>query len=237
VETPVPEGFFCGQGIGVVRHRGGRRDFFPGVLQRLAGVAEASSGKGRKSAKPGLSDEQIPVLIARDRNGETLDAILDAIDAEHLGAALKPVLGKDTPLCTDGSKAFEAMAKDAGIPHQAMNIKADIRVKERLFHIQNVNAYDSRLKGWMQRFKGVATRYLDSYLGWRWFYERHKENACNPKSWLIEAMGAVPGLEPTFNAIRAIKKRRGDTGPIPSNGSIDFAINPIWWTRCLDRVR
>jgi hypothetical protein len=43
---------------------------------------------------------------------------------------------------------------DAGIPHQAMNIKAGIRVKERIFHIQNVNAYDSRLKGWMQRFKG-----------------------------------------------------------------------------------
>ena len=149
--------------------------------------------RGGKAAKPGLSVEQIPVLIARDRNGETFDAILDAIDAEHLGAALKPVLGKDTLLCTDGSKAFKAMAKDAGIPHQAMNIKAGIRVKERIFPIQNVNAYDSRLKGWMQRFKGVATRYLDSYLGWRRFYERHKENACNPKSWLIEAMGAVPG--------------------------------------------
>ena len=132
-------------------------------------------------------------MIARDCNGETFDAILDAIDAEHLGAALKPVLGKDTLLCTDGRKAFKAMTKDAGIPHQAMNIKAGIRVKERIFPIQNVNAYDSRLKGWMQRFNGVATRYLDSYLGWRRFYERHKVNACNPKSWLIEAMGAVPG--------------------------------------------
>ena len=89
--------------------------------------------RGGKAAKPGLSDEQIPVLIARDRNGETFDAILDAIDAEHLGAALKPVLGKDTLLCTDGSKAFKAMAKDAGIPHQAMNIKAGIIVKERFF--------------------------------------------------------------------------------------------------------
>jgi len=49
------------------------------------------------------------------------------------------------------------------------------------------------LKGCLHRFKGVATRYLYNYLGWRRFYERHKENACNPKSWLIEAMGAVPG--------------------------------------------
>jgi len=67
--------------------------------------------------KPGISPEQIPVLIARDRNGETIDAILDTVDAKNLGSALKPVLGKDTLLCTDGSKALKAMAKEAGIAH------------------------------------------------------------------------------------------------------------------------
>ena len=148
--------------------------------------------RGGKAVKPGISSEQIPVLIARDRNGETFDAILDTVDAEHLGAALKPVLGKDTLLCTDGSKALKAMAKKAGIVHQALNIKAGVRVKERIFHIQNVNAYDSRLKGWMQRFNGVATKYLGSYLGWRRFQERRKDEAINPKSWLIEAVGPVP---------------------------------------------
>ncbi len=29
-----------------------------------------------------------------------------------------------------------------------------------------INAYISRLKRWMRRFNGVATRYLDNYLGW-----------------------------------------------------------------------
>ncbi len=149
--------------------------------------------RGGKAVKPGLSAEQIPVLIARDRHGETFAAILEGLDAEHLGAALKPVLGRDTLLCTDGSQAFKAMAKGAGIAHQALNIKAGVRVKERIFHIQNVNAYDSRLKGWMQRFNGVATRYLDSYLGWQQFFERHKEEATNPKSWLIAAIRSAPG--------------------------------------------
>ena len=36
-----------------------------------------------------------------------------------------------------------------------------------IYHIQNVNNYDSRLKTWMRRFNGVATKYLDSYLGWQ----------------------------------------------------------------------
>ena len=35
-------------------------------------------------------------------------------------------------------------------------------------HVQNVNAYHSRLRGWLQPFRGVASRYLGNYLGWRW---------------------------------------------------------------------
>lgn len=156
-------------------------------------LTRSARKRGGKASKPGLSAEQIPVLIARDRHGETFDAVLGGLDAGHLGSALKPVLGKDTLLCSDGSKAMKSMAKEAGIPHQALNIKAGVRVKERIFHIQNVNAYDSRLKGWMRRFNGVATKYLDSYLGWRRFFERHPEEVPNPKSWLIEAIGSAPG--------------------------------------------
>lgn len=39
-------------------------------------------------------------------------------------------------------------------------------VKIELDHIQNVNNYHSRLKGWIDRFNGVATKYLDHYLSW-----------------------------------------------------------------------
>jgi hypothetical protein len=35
-----------------------------------------------------------------------------------------------------------------------------------------INAYFSRLKDWLRRFKGVATHYLPSYLGWRRMIER-----------------------------------------------------------------
>lgn len=34
------------------------------------------------------------------------------------------------------------------------------------WHIQNVNAYHSRLKTGVRRFYGVATYYLENYLGW-----------------------------------------------------------------------
>lgn len=36
-------------------------------------------------------------------------------------------------------------------------------------NIQHVNNFHNRLKGWMECFQGVATKYLDKYLNWfRW---------------------------------------------------------------------
>ncbi len=58
-----------------------------------------------------------------------------------------------------------ATAKELGVHHEAMNLSAGERVRGP-WHIQNVNAYHGRLKGWMHRFRGVATSYLESYLGW-----------------------------------------------------------------------
>ncbi len=46
---------------------------------------------------------------------------------------------------------------------------------DKVFHIQNVNAYHSRLKGWMTRFHGVATKYLDHYLGWHRYMDVTEE--------------------------------------------------------------
>jgi hypothetical protein len=46
-------------------------------------------------------------------------------------------------------------------------------VKKGIYHIQHVNNFHDRLKGWIERFQGqgVVTRYryLDNYLYWfRW---------------------------------------------------------------------
>ena len=59
---------------------------------------------------------------------------------------------------------------------------------EDVFHIQNVNAYDSRLKTWLRRFNGVASKYLDHYLSWRRLLERYRETI-SPAICLNEAAG------------------------------------------------
>ena len=71
--------------------------------------------------------------------------------------------------------------------HHPINIQQGRRV-DGAFHIQNVNAYDSRLKSWMRRFHGVATKYLGNYLGWRRMLERYQASI-NPMFCLREAIG------------------------------------------------
>lgn len=58
-----------------------------------------------------------------------------------------------------------AAAIDLKVQHEALNLSAGERVGGP-WHVQNANGYHSRLKGWIARFKGVATDYLQSYLGW-----------------------------------------------------------------------
>lgn len=50
--------------------------------------------------------------------------------------------------------------------HRPINASAGRRVVASVYRIQIVNAFDSRLKSRIRRFHGVATKYLDSYLGW-----------------------------------------------------------------------
>jgi transposase-like protein len=128
--------------------------------------------RGGVASKRGLSSEQIPVLVVRDRNTTTTDAVLPKADTEAVRAVLGSILDPDTVLCSDSAAIYRCFAEQAHIAHAPVNLSAGIRVVDHAFHIQNVNAYHSRLKGWMGRFHGVATKYLPNYLGWRRCLER-----------------------------------------------------------------
>jgi len=54
--------------------------------------------------------------------------------------------------------------------------------------LQNVNSYGSRLKTWMRRFNGVATKYLGRYLGWRLRLEGY-QSVITSELCLLEALG------------------------------------------------
>lgn len=132
--------------------------------------------RGMKASKRGRSKEDwVSVLTVRDRGKHTFEAILPDVSEESLANELKGKLQKDSVLCTDGLQPYVAISLRNDLIHKRLNVSAGIRVIDKVFHIQNVNAYHSRLKGWMTRFHGVATKYLDHYLGWHRYMDVTEE--------------------------------------------------------------
>jgi transposase-like protein len=144
--------------------------------------------RGGKAKKRGLSSEQIPVLVARDRHGAVIDAVLPDQSKAAVKKVLSGRLGKDNILCIDGGNALWGFVNEEEIPFKLILSDKHVYEKDPIFHIQNVNGYHHRLKSWMVRFNGVATKYLPNYLGWRRVYERPRA-ILTPTAWIQAALG------------------------------------------------
>lgn len=123
--------------------------------------------RGGKARKRGLSKEFISVLVACDRSGHEADYITGSgpLSSDWLKENFKQHLDCQSILITDSAKSFAKFCREQNIEHIKVNLSQGERVN-RVYHIQNVNCYHSILKNWLKRFHGIATKYLDHYLGW-----------------------------------------------------------------------
>ncbi len=160
--------------------------------QQMMGIVEADetffteSRKGdghldRPARKRGKSNkkqlgERVPVLMVRDRCGTVADFVFEKIEKETMHSCLKPLMSEEVVLCSDGNSIYKTFAEQEKIPHKRIIALDNVYVVDEIFHIQNLNAYMSRLKSWMGKFNGVATKYLANYLGWRRLLEKQKGN-------------------------------------------------------------
>jgi hypothetical protein len=85
-----------------------------------------------------------------------------------------------------------------------LNASKKIR-KRGIYHIQNVNGYHSRLKGWLLPFKGVATKYLNSYQALFDFVDRSRsyDSDAKRKKLLMEACQS--SVVPPYKALRLVR--------------------------------
>ena len=144
--------------------------------------------RGGRASRRERGMDLIPILVVRDRSGATADFLLEAVSKACLSQAIKPYIHSDAILCTDGSAAMAAAAQELRVHHEALNLHAGERVRGP-WHIQNVNAYHGRLKSWLARFHGVATSYLENYLGWFRALDRASKNRQKSAPMLALALG------------------------------------------------
>jgi transposase-like protein len=146
--------------------------------------------RGGVASKRGISAEQVCVFVARDRTGRTVDAIpgRGPVTAAQLVTHPAPVMAPDALLVTDAHAAYRAFAALCAIAHQAVNLRSGERLRGAI-HVQNVNAYHSRLRTWLRHFCGVASRYLGNYCGWRWAIDGARINT--PEAFLRIAVAPI----------------------------------------------
>lgn len=163
---------------------------------KRSGMPRKSRKRGGKSAKRGLSAEQIPVIVARDREGATTDAVLPRLNRVSIAAALGGVVTSANQFCCDGGTAIVAFARRAAIPTHVLPMPGKPNPQAPDFHLNNVNAYHSRLKEWLRRFHGVATKNLPNYLGWRRTLEALGQQI-TPQAMILGAIGLGPYQQAT----------------------------------------
>ncbi len=133
--------------------------------------------RGGRDKKRGISNLKIAVVVAQDRNGQVISqkAGTGRVRAEEINAVIGDFIDPSSLLCTDTATNYKKFALMKELKHETINISKEGYVKKGIYHLQNVNSYHKRLKDWMQRFQGVATKYLDNYLYWFNFLQQSKK--------------------------------------------------------------
>lgn len=130
--------------------------------------------RGGKAKKRGISNEQVCILVARDRTKHTVSEAVKfgRLDSTTLDATLSASLKPGVILCTDEEPTFRKYCREQQLAHEKVNPGKKRYVTKEIYHIQNVNAYHERFKNFLRPFRGVATKYLNHYLSWHRFMEQ-----------------------------------------------------------------
>jgi hypothetical protein len=99
---------------------------------------------------------------------------------KEAGLRIGRYIAPDSLLCMEKSRILMKFAEDAGLAFETVGTKQR-RGREKIFHVQTVNAYHSRLKIWMARFNGVSTEKLPNCLIRR---RLHEASLSSPPEWL-----------------------------------------------------
>jgi len=126
--------------------------------------------RGGKAAKPGINDEHVAVIVSSDRHGELVAEVAGCgrLTTKQIDAKIGKWIGNDAEvLCTDSHRSYDGFAKKKKLKHVKINVSKGQYVKDKIYHIQNINSTHSLIKDWMRKFKGgVGSNYLQNYMNW-----------------------------------------------------------------------
>lgn len=125
--------------------------------------------RGGSATKRGTNQDHVAVIVTMDRD-KSLDLTVvtkGRIKKKDIEKAIGGRCNEQTILCSDGHMSYKGFAIDNKLEHHLLRVDLKKRVKDKIYHIQHVNATHMRVKKWIdEKFWGVSTKYLQQYLNW-----------------------------------------------------------------------
>lgn len=152
--------------------------FFPYSEKGKRDLDRPARKRGEKASKAGISNEKVAVIATCDRSGnkDFKVATRGRISKGDIQKAIGDRVEGVEVLCSDAHRSYTAFVKAIGAEHKKFNASKGQRAVDKVYHVQNVNAMDQRLRKFMARFNGVATKYLQNYLNWFLVLEKIKNS-------------------------------------------------------------
>lgn len=177
---------------------------FPESFKGQRSLPRRARHRGDRPTRRGRPAERLPVLVVEDREGHHFDALLSPATPSTMASLLAQILAPETLLCCAEPDLLGAIAGEDEIACAALAPAATATSdqnerppatlpmlppsRQRVLHTRHVRAYSTELQHWMRRFRGVASRYLPNYLGWRRLLTR-QPGAISPSQLLRHALG------------------------------------------------
>ena len=119
----------------------------------------------KRSQKRGISNEQICIATAIDRNNNNIFEMVckGRVGYKDLERLYGGHIDNEAIICTDSHKSYIRFGKDLNLDHK--RIMRD-HYKNGIYNINHVNSLHSQFKKWMKKFNGVSTKFLANYLHW-----------------------------------------------------------------------
>lgn len=147
-------------------------------------LVRAPRQRGTTASRDGINDQHVAVIVTLDRKGNRAMRVIKRgrIKTKDIQEELKNKVKQDSIFCTDGHPSYAGFAKRENLEHKRIIASKGQKVVEKHYHIQNVNSLDSRLKKFISKFNGVATKYLQNYINWFLVLEKVKNTTQKFKS-------------------------------------------------------
>ena len=157
-------------------------------LTRKAHKRGRSSFLSQKKTR-GVSSAVVIATADRSRSMNLRVVTMGRIGKGDIMRSIEKPFPAHSIFCTDKHISYKGFVIDNQLEHVTLRVDLNQRVKQGIYHIQNVNPIHNRLKkGIDNTFWGVSTQYLQNYFGWFRWNEKLKNSTTYLRNFIFKTV-------------------------------------------------